>query len=289
MRDVRARRQRAEPRRAASGSQPRGRHLLRKQDDETGLRQSLRRERCRQARPGDHRDDRLERDAGDGRVPDGAAAERDAERADLRVGDLGTRGQPVEEELRVGDVRRPVEPEQPARGAVPARVAHERRVAGRCEERRRQRLHVLVLAAEPVEEHHRRPAARGCGPVRLDERARERRPVRRGDRQLLRRGAQRRARAGQRGTEPRGQWRFADPQPRKGNPFYTCFHGLPPSGPVRLRRRRADRSPRVPRHAPAGGLRLPRRPRAAPVRAAAARRGPPRSRARSAPSSSSRT
>ena len=76
-----------------------------------------------EVRPRDHRDDRLERNAGDGRVPDRAAAERDAERADLRVGDLGPRREPGEELLRVQHVARPVEPERAARRAVPARVA----------------------------------------------------------------------------------------------------------------------------------------------------------------------
>ena len=48
-------------------------------------------------RPGDDRDDRLEGNAGERRVPDGTAAERDAERADLRVGDLGPGREPGEE------------------------------------------------------------------------------------------------------------------------------------------------------------------------------------------------
>src|SRR6186997_3164811 len=38
---------------------------------------------------------------------------------------------------------------------------------------------------------------------------------------------------------------------------YNRAHGLPPGWRVRLRHRRSDRSPRVPRHAAARGFRLP--------------------------------
>ena len=199
-RHVRARDERA--RRAEQLGIPAAlRHERREQLDEPRLREALRRERRREVRPRDHRDDRLERDARDGRVPDGAAAERDAERADLRVGDLGARREPGEQLLRVLHVARPVEPEEAARDAVPARVARERRVAGRREEGRRDRLHVLVLAAETVEEHHRRPAAGRRRPVRLGERAGELRAVGRRDRQLLRRRRERGSAPGERGGD----------------------------------------------------------------------------------------
>ncbi len=89
------------------------------------------------------------------RVPDGAAAERDAERADVRVAELS--GEPREELLRVLHVAQPVETEEPLRGPVAARVALERLVAGRSEELLRDRLHVLMLAAEAVEEDHAGP------------------------------------------------------------------------------------------------------------------------------------
>ena len=57
----------------------------------------------------------------------------------------------------------------------------------------------------------------------------------------------------------------ADPPPP-----YNPAHGREAHRRVRLRRRRTDGVARVPRHAPARGLRLPRRRRAAPVRPAPA-------------------
>src|SRR5581483_10449269 len=101
---------------------------------------------------------RLERHPGGEGVPHGAAAERDAERADVRVPE--TRREPVEELLRVLHVAGAVEAEEAAGGSVAAGVAFERLEAGRREVLRRDRLHVLVAAAEAVEEDHAGPAAR---------------------------------------------------------------------------------------------------------------------------------
>ena len=67
-----------------------------------------------------------------------------------------------------------------------ARVALERRVAGRGEVLHGDRLEVLMRAAEPMEEHQCRPAAGRWSAVGLDQRAGELRPVGHGDRQLLR-------------------------------------------------------------------------------------------------------
>ena len=105
----------------------------------------------------------------------------------------GARREPREELARVLDVARAVEPEEALRHAVAPRVALERLVARRREELRRERLHVLVLAAEAVEEHHAGIAADGRGLVGDDDRARELRAVRGRDRQLLRRRRERRS------------------------------------------------------------------------------------------------
>ena len=65
----------------------------------------------------------------------------------------------VKSSRRVLHVARPVEPEQPLRRAVAARVALERRVAGGARNWVASGSMSWWLAAEPVEEHHRRPAA----------------------------------------------------------------------------------------------------------------------------------
>ena len=61
-----------------------------------------------------------------------AAAEREAEGADLRVGDVAPRREPVEEVLRVLHVPRPVEPELAAGGSGAARVAARARRSPNC-------------------------------------------------------------------------------------------------------------------------------------------------------------
>ena len=132
---------------------------------------------CAEIRPRDRRDDRLERNAGDGRVPDLAAAERETEGADRGVRDVASRREPVEQVLRVLHLSRPVEPELAAGGAGPAGVAGER---GEPELRQRAavRLHVGVGLPETVEEDDAGPAAGRRGAARDDVRAREWRRVR---------------------------------------------------------------------------------------------------------------
>ena len=91
--------------------------------DEPRLREALRRERGHEVRPRDHRDDRLERDAGRQCVPDGAAAERDAERADLRVGDLGRALSNVKSSRVSCTSRGPSSPKRPSEAPWP-RASH---------------------------------------------------------------------------------------------------------------------------------------------------------------------
>src|SRR4051812_27646524 len=146
------------PRSSSSPGMPQGaagpparRHEPREVLHEAGLREALRSEGADEARPGDLGGDRLERHTARNRVPDRAAAERDAERADRGVARL--RLEKGEELFRVLDISCAVQAEEPLGGAVAAGIALERLVAGRREELRRERLHVLMLAAEPVEEH----------------------------------------------------------------------------------------------------------------------------------------
>ena len=159
--------------------------------------------------PRGHRHDRLERDAGDRRVPDLAAAERQAEGSDLGVRDVAARGEPVEEILRVLHVRRPVEPERATRGARAARVAGERGEAV-LRKRAAVRLHVGVRLAEPVEEDHAGPAAGRGGAAGDDVRARERRRVGGVDRDL---GPARRGRSAPGAHERCGEDGEDDPRP----------------------------------------------------------------------------
>ena len=181
--------------------------------------------------------------------------------------------EPREELARVLHVARAVEAEETFRRAVPARVALERLVAGRREELRRERLHVLVAAAEPVEEHHGGPAAGGCVPVGRHDRAGELGAVRNRDRQLLGRRGRRGGTPEERGTSTA---RTMTRRPTTGDRvalLYDQRHGHAADRGVRLGRGRAHRPARVPRHDAARGFRLSRRPRAPPVRPAAARRG----------------
>ena len=98
----------------------------------------------------------------------------------------GRAREPGEELARVLHVARAVEAEEPFGDAVAAGIALERGVAGRREVLRRDRLHVLVLAAEAVEEHDGGPAAGRRSAVGLDERAGEIGAVRGDEGQLLR-------------------------------------------------------------------------------------------------------
>ena len=91
-----------------------------------GLRDAVRIERGSKVGPRDRRHDRLEGNAGDRRVPDLPAAEREPEGSDLGVRDVASAGEPVEEVLRVLHLPRPVEPELAAGGAGAAGVAGER-------------------------------------------------------------------------------------------------------------------------------------------------------------------
>src|SRR5205814_1822599 len=97
----------------------------REPEDGAGLREVPREERGVKVAPGLNGLERLERDAGDHRVPGGAAAERDPPNADLRVAHLGPRGEPVELRAHVGDLSRPVEGDEAARRAVTTRVRDE--------------------------------------------------------------------------------------------------------------------------------------------------------------------
>ena len=72
-----------------------------------------------------------------------------------------------------------------------------------------------------------------------------------------------------------GERARADPDGRSHPPSIESPHGSEADRCVRLGRRRAHGSPRVPRHDAARGLRLPRRPCAPPLRAAPARRDRP--------------
>ena len=113
----------AAPARASSdGSRRSAGSSRREPSDDPGLHETLRHERRVEVGPRLDRHDRGPRDAGDERVEDRAAAVRDAPGADLRVGDVRARGEPVADRADVRDLARAVDPDEPARLAVPARV-----------------------------------------------------------------------------------------------------------------------------------------------------------------------
>ena len=148
------------------------------------LRHAVRIERTAQVRPRDRRHDRLEGNAGDRRVPDLAAAEREAERPDLRVRDVAARRRtsrrgPARPARPSARRARTCRPEAPVPRASQASAAKPN-----CARARADRLHVRVRLAEPVEEDDSRPAAGRRGAARDDVRARERRRVRGVDRDL---------------------------------------------------------------------------------------------------------
>ena len=134
----------------------------------------LRRERGVEIGPRRRGDDRRERDALGRRTPERAAAVRVAVRADVLRVDPRPRLQPVEELANVLDLARPVDPDEPSRLAVPARVERERRVAlrhqvclGDLVDRHPDRVRrVVPRLAEAVQEHDRRPSACGRRAVR---------------------------------------------------------------------------------------------------------------------------
>ena len=132
------------------------------------------------------RDHGRPRDAGHERVEDRSAPVGDAPGADLRVGDVGPRGEPVEHLPRVRDLPRPVDADEPAGLPVPSCVEGEDCVSAR--ERRialDQRVHLLAVARDAVEEDDGRPAARRWGAVREVESRGERDAVVRRDRDVL--------------------------------------------------------------------------------------------------------
>ncbi len=110
---------------SSDGSRRVGRDRAREPGDEAGLHEPLRHERRVEIGPRLDRRDRRPRHAGDERVEDRAAAVGDAPGADLRVGDVRTRGEPVVDRARVGDLARAVDPDEPARLAVAAGVERE--------------------------------------------------------------------------------------------------------------------------------------------------------------------
>ena len=155
--------------------------------DHAGLREPLREERVAEVGPA-HRDlERGPRHAGRERVPRRAAAVGDAPAADPRVGDVRPVAQPGEDRLHVGDLLRAVDPDQPARLPVAARVVGEHGdSARRCPSAWATASPVLARsAAEAVHEDHRRPAAGRRRAVGQRQRRGERRPVGGRDRHVL--------------------------------------------------------------------------------------------------------
>ena len=90
--------------------------------DEARLHEALRHERGVEVGPRLDREDRRPRDTGDERVEDRAAAVGDSPGADLRVRDVGPRREPVADGAGVRHLARAVDPDEPARLAVTARV-----------------------------------------------------------------------------------------------------------------------------------------------------------------------
>ena len=148
--------------------------------DEAGLEQALRDESVVEVGPRLHHLDGRPRHARGERVPDRAAAVRDAPGADPRVGDVGPVAQPLEDGARVRDLARPVDRDQPARRAVAAGVERQDGVLLADEpEALGHRVHVLALAGR-VRAGRRSPASRPREPPRSAGRAwlraRRRRP-----------------------------------------------------------------------------------------------------------------
>ena len=145
--------------------------------DHAGLREPLREERVAEVDPA-HRDlERGPRNTGRERVPRRAAAVGDAPAADPRVGDVRPVAQPREDRLHVGDLLRAVDPDQPARLPVPARVVGEHGEAVADAHLLGDRERARAVAAEAVHEDHRRPAAGRRRAVGQRQRRGERRPV----------------------------------------------------------------------------------------------------------------
>ncbi len=165
---------------------PLGRDRAREAGDEARLDEPLRHQCGVEIGPRLDRDHGRPRDAGHERVEDRSAPVGDAPGADLRVGHVGPRGEPVEHLPRVRDLPRPVDADEPAGLPVPSCVEGEDCVSAR--ERRialDQRVHLLAVARDAVEEDDGRPAARRWGAVREVESRGERDAVVRRDRDVL--------------------------------------------------------------------------------------------------------
>ena len=131
-----------------------------KPNDDAGLREALRHQRGVEVGPGLDADDGSPRHSRRERVEHGAAAVGDAPGADLRVGDVGPGREPVEDGPRVGDLAWTVDPDEPAGLAVTTRVERQDRVVVAAKAvSLDERVHLLAVAAEPVQEDDRGPAA----------------------------------------------------------------------------------------------------------------------------------
>ena len=155
-------------------------------DDRARLREPLRHERRVEVGPRLDRDDGGPGNPGDERVEDSATSVRDTPRADGRVRDVASRGEPVADRADVRDLARPVDSHEPARLPVAACVEREHGVAPAREAvALDERVHLLSVPGEAVQEDDRRPAARRRGAVRDVQRRRDRDAVVHRDRDVL--------------------------------------------------------------------------------------------------------
>ena len=145
-----------------------------KLENRAALRQALRHEGFVQVGPRLHDLERLERRAFAGRTQRGTAAERDPPGAHLVAVDRRVRRQPGLAQPRdVQELSRAERGEEPARLPVAAEVGRQSDVAV-VGKPRGDRVDRLTVAADPVEEHDRRPWP---GSVREVERRRDPDPV----------------------------------------------------------------------------------------------------------------